>query len=257
MEKIISSGIISSYYDKLLKNLSVDVAIVGGGPSGLIAAYYLAKMNKKIAVFEKELSPGGGMWGGAMMFNQLAIEEKAIHILDELNIPYNKFGDNIYMVDSIASTSSIIFNTIKAGATIFNLFSVEDVVIKNNSVSGIVVNWSPVHKLNLHIDPIPIIAKAVLDSTGHNCAISEILSKKNGISLYTPDGNIQKEKSLSVEEGENSTIINTKKIFPGIYVSGMAANNVYGSYRMGPIFTSMLLSGKKIADIICSDLDES
>ena len=32
MEQIVSSGIIDSYFEKLKSNLSVDVAIVGGGP---------------------------------------------------------------------------------------------------------------------------------------------------------------------------------------------------------------------------------
>ena len=39
MEQIVSSGIIDSYFEKLKSNLSVDVAIVGGGPSGIVAAY--------------------------------------------------------------------------------------------------------------------------------------------------------------------------------------------------------------------------
>ena len=41
MEQIVSSGIIDSYFEKLKSNLSVDVAIVGGGPSGIVAAYFL------------------------------------------------------------------------------------------------------------------------------------------------------------------------------------------------------------------------
>ena len=43
MEQIVSTGIIDSYFAKLKSNLSIDVAIVGGGPSGIVAAYYLAK----------------------------------------------------------------------------------------------------------------------------------------------------------------------------------------------------------------------
>ncbi|HOK85198.1 MAG TPA: hypothetical protein PLF12_02495 [Tenuifilum sp.] len=41
MEFQISSGIVESYFHKFKKNLNVDVAIVGGDPSGLLAAYYL------------------------------------------------------------------------------------------------------------------------------------------------------------------------------------------------------------------------
>ena len=46
MEQIVSTGIIDSYFAKLKSNLSIDVAIVGGGPSGIVAAYYLAKAGK-------------------------------------------------------------------------------------------------------------------------------------------------------------------------------------------------------------------
>ena len=47
MEQIVSSGIIDSYFEKLKSNLSVDVAIVGGGPSGIVAAYFLAKAGSR------------------------------------------------------------------------------------------------------------------------------------------------------------------------------------------------------------------
>ena len=43
METLISRGIIESYFGKLSDCLNLDAAIVGGGPSGIVAAYYLAK----------------------------------------------------------------------------------------------------------------------------------------------------------------------------------------------------------------------
>ena len=49
IEKSVSQGIISSYFKKLERNLDLDVAIVGGGPSGIVAAYYLAKAGLKVA----------------------------------------------------------------------------------------------------------------------------------------------------------------------------------------------------------------
>ena len=49
---------------------------------------------------------------------------------------------------------------------------------------------------------------------------------------------------------------NTKEIYPGLFVSGMAANGVSGSFRMGPIFGGMLMSGKKAAELICAKLDK-
>lgn len=88
IETKVSKGIISTYFEKLEKNLNLDVAIVGGGPSGIVAAYYLAKAGLKVAQFDRKLSPGGGMWGGAMMFNQIVIQQEAIDIVKEFGINY-------------------------------------------------------------------------------------------------------------------------------------------------------------------------
>ena len=35
----------------------------------MVAGYYPAKNGVKTAIFEKKLSIGGGIWGGAMGFN--------------------------------------------------------------------------------------------------------------------------------------------------------------------------------------------
>ena len=47
IEKKVSKGIISTYFAKMEKCLELDVAIVGGGPSGIAAAYYMAKRDLK------------------------------------------------------------------------------------------------------------------------------------------------------------------------------------------------------------------
>ena len=257
METIVSHGIVDTYMQKLKNNLSVDAAIVGGGPSGLVAAYYLAKAGKKVAVFERNLAPGGGMWGGAMMFNDIIIQKEAIHILDELNVKYKPYKDDLfYVLDSVHATSALIYAATSAGATIFNCFSVEDVVYKNDEVSGLVVNWAPVMRERMHVDPLMIMSKTVLEGTGHDCMIAQLVARKNKVKLNTPSGQVEGEKSLSIEEGEITTVKNTKEIYPGLFVSGMAANGVSGSFRMGPIFGGMLLSGKKAADLMLAKINK-
>lgn len=256
MEKIVSMGIVDSYFKKLKENLDLDVAIVGGGPSGLVAAYYLAKAGKKVALFERKLAPGGGMWGGAMMFNEIVVQREAIHILDELGVDYTPYGEKHFMLDSVHSTAALIYKATQAGAVIFNCYSVEDVVFQNEEVCGLVVNWAPVHREGLHVDPLMFMAKAVLEGTGHDCEICKLVARKNGVKLNTETGAVIGEKSLDVELGEKTTVENTKEVYPGLFVSGMAANGVSGAPRMGPIFGGMLLSGQKVADLIIAKLDK-
>lgn len=254
MEQIVSMGIIDSFFTKLKNHLSVDVAIVGGGPSGIVASYYLAKQGLSVALYERKLAPGGGMWGGAMMFNEIVIQQEAVHILDEFGIRYTHYTGDYFTLDSVHATSALIYQATRAGVVMFNCTSVEDVMFQNETVCGIVLNWAPVQREHMHVDPLVITARAVIDGTGHDCDVARLLERKNNISLFTETGKVIGERSMNADEAERTTIENTKEIFPGLYVCGMAANGVSGGFRMGPIFGGMLLSGKKVAELIVAKL---
>lgn len=254
IETKVSEGIITTYFDKMRNNLNLDVAIVGGGPSGIVAAYYLAKAGLKVAQFDRKLSPGGGMWGGAMMFNQIVIQEEALSIVNDFNINYVPYGDGLYTMDSVESTSALLYHSVHAGATVFNCYSVEDVIFKSNKVNGVVVNWTPVLREGMHVDPLNILSECVIDGTGHDSEICQTVARKNGIKLATETGGVIGERSLDVAIGEEEVVKGTKEIYPGLYVCGMAASAVSGTPRMGPIFGGMLLSGKKVADLIIAKL---
>ena len=250
----ISRSIIESYIEKLLGSLSVDVALVGAGPSNLIAGYYLAKEGLKAVIFESKLAPGGGMWGGGMMFNEIDIQDDAIHIIEEMGIAYHPKGDGYYIMDSVESSSTIISKCVKAGTVIFNLIKATDVLFREENgqprISGLVINWSPVENLGLHVDPLGIKASYVVDGTGHPAEICRIVIRKMNVKLNTKTGDVVGEMPLWAEKGEQFTVDNTKEVFPGLFVAGMAANNVFGGPRMGPIFGGMILSGRKVAEII-------
>ncbi len=254
METLISRGIIESYFCKLSSCLQLDAAIVGGGPSGIVAAYYLARAGHKVALLDRKLSPGGGMWGGAMMFNDIVVQEEAMPIVEELELSYRPYQEGTYIVDSVHATAGLLYQATKAGATIFNCYSVEDVVYKQGRVGGVVVNWTPVLREGLHVDPLTLLSKTVLDATGHDCEIARTVARKNGVKLDTPTGGVVGEMSMDAAEGERSTIHNTKEIYPGLFVSGMAANGVSGSFRMGPIFGGMLMSGRKVAELMSASI---
>ena len=255
-EQLVSAGIIEAYFQKLRDNLSVDVAIVGGGPSGLVAAYHLAKAGHKVAIYERKLAPGGGMWGGGMMFNEIVVQKNALPVLDLFQVQYRHYKGDYYTLDSVHATAALTYFATKAGALIFNCTSVEDVVFLNDRVSGIVLNWAPVHREGLHVDPLVIAAKFVVDGTGHDCSVARTLERKNNVKLFTETGKVVGERSLAVDEAERTTVENTKEIFPGLFVSGMAANGVSGGHRMGPIFGGMLLSGQRVAELIATQLEK-
>jgi thiazole biosynthesis enzyme len=246
-EVVISRAIIDRYYQKLKNNLEVDIAIVGGGPSGLVAGYFLATAGKKVVLFERKLSVGGGVWGGGMMFNEIVVQKAALHILDEFEIRYQQYQDNYYTADAVETVAGLIKKSIQSGLTILNCVSVEDVMMRSDRVIGLVINWSAVEIAGLHIDPLAIRAKAVIDTTGHDTEVVKVVEKKVPGKLSTPTGKIEGEKSLWSDKAETLTLQNTREVFPGLYVAGMAANATFGGPRMGPIFGGMLLSGEKIA----------
>ena len=252
-EIVISKAIIEEFMKDFVEYLETDVAIVGAGPAGMAAGYYLAKKKKKVAIFECKLSVGGGMWGGGMMLNKCVFQEVSKPILDEIGVRTSNYQEGYYTTDSIETVSTLCSSAIKAGVKIFNLISVEDVMIREERVMGLVLNWSAVSLANLHVDPITIRAKYVVDATGHNAEIARIITRKIGKKLYTETGDLLGEKPMWAEIGEKIIVENTKEIYPGLYVAGMSANAVYGGPRMGPIFGGMLLSGQRVAELILAN----
>lgn len=253
-EVVITRAIIDRFYHKLLDHVATDVAIVGGGPSGLVAGYYLARAGKKVVLYERKLSVGGGMWGGGMMFNEIVVQEAAVPLLEEFGIKYHQYESNYYTADSIEAISTLISRAVQSGVTIFNCISAEDVLMRHDRVIGLVLNWSPVEMAGLHVDPLSVRSRFVIDATGHATEVVKVVQDKVPGRLGTASGKIEGEKSMWSDKAETLTLENTKEVFPGLYVAGMAANATFGGPRMGPIFGGMLLSGKKVAEELIETL---
>ncbi len=257
-ERIISKAIVERYTQKLLEYLENDVSIVGGGPAGLVCAYYLAKNGIKVALFDKRLTIGGGMWGGAMLFNEIVVQEMGRDILDEFGIRYEKYTEGYYTADAIEAVSTITSRAVKVGARMFNAIEVEDVVLKKIDneyrVRGLVVGWTTVNMAHLPVDPLVVTSRFVVDATGHDADVTSVLTRKGGVKIDSPTGGVVGEKPMWAEVGELSTVEYTKEVFPGLVVAGMAAVAVSGAHRMGPVFGGMLNSGKKAASIIMEAL---
>ena len=253
-ERIISRAIVDRFYRKLLDHLEVDVAIVGGGPAGLVAGYYLARAGRKVALYERKLSVGGGMWGGGMMFNEIVVQSTALGVLDEFGIRHRPYEGAHHTADSVEAISTLISRAAQAGLAVFNCISVEDVLMRPDRVVGVVLNWSAVDIAGLHVDPLAVRARFVVDATGHATEVVKVVQKKVPGRLATPSGAIEGEKSMWSERAESLTLENTREVFPGLFVAGMSANATFGGPRMGAIFGGMLLSGKKVSGLLLTAL---
>jgi thiazole biosynthesis enzyme len=257
-ETTISRAIIESFTKEFLDALEVDVAVVGAGPSGMTAAYYLAKAGVKTVIFERHLKIGGGMPGGGMMFNRIVVQEEGKKVLDEFDVGTVEYQKGYYHSDAVEATATLCSKTIKAGAKIFNLMSVEDVMIRENDrITGLVLNWSATSIAGLHVDPLAMKAKVVIDATGHAAEVCHIVVNKIGARLKTREGKVTGEKSMWADVAENMILDNTIEVYPGLIVAGMAANAVLGAPRMGPIFGGMLISGKRAAGIALDIISKS
>ncbi len=254
----ISRAIIENFYKKLIDSLELDVALVGAGPSNLITGILLGEKKIKTAVFESKLAPGGGVWGGGMMFNEVVVQDAALHLLDKIGVEYKKQKKGYYTADSVELASTLISKCIKSGVKIFNLIKVVDVMFREENgekkVNGLVLQWSPIEHIGLHVDPLTVRARFVVDGTGHPAEVCSLVSRKMDASLDTSTGKIVGEMSMWADRGEELTVDNASEVFPNLFVTGMAANAVKGAPRMGPIFGGMLLSGEKIARIISQKL---
>ena len=244
----ITNAIVGAYAELFCENVESDVLITGAGPAGLVAARCLANRGVRVVVVEKRLSTGGGIWGGGMLMNRVIVQEEAVEILDDFGVRHRpaKDAEKLHVVDSVELASALTLRALQAGATILNGVSVEDVRMADGRVNGLVVNWTPIKQIELHVDPLTLGARAVIDATGHEAVVVNLVQRRN-LKLRTPSGQMIGEQPMNADEGETFVVEHTGEVFPGLYVTGMAVCASFGGSRMGPIFGGMLLSGRKVA----------
>jgi len=183
-----------------------------------------------------------------MLFHKVAVEKPADEILREVGCKLEKASENLFLVDTAEMIAKLAVASVNAGAKIIFGVSVVDLIFRENPtrIEGVVIQWTPVIMSGLHVDPIGIKAKAVIDCTGHEAEVITVASKK----IPKLKIELKGEGSMWVYEGEKQVVEYTGEICPGLYAAGMSVSALKGTPRMGPIFGGMLLSGKKIAEIV-------
>jgi len=254
-ETQITRAILDAYHRKLSDSIVSDVVIVGAGPSGLTAAYHLARRDLRVTLVEKRLSPGGGIWGGGMAMNEVALQTEALPILDELGIRHRPVQETLHTADAMELACGLCLKALQAGVTILNLTAVEDICIHDDRVTGVVVNRTTVYE-SLPVDPLMLQSRAVLDATGHEASVLQTLQRR-GLFRGSAGGALAGEGPMNANAGERFVVEKAGEVYPGLWVSGMGVCAAYGGPRMGPIFGGMLLSGQRVAELITAALRKS
>ncbi len=277
-EKDVTRAIVESYMAQFNDYVESDVLIVGAGPSGLQAAQVLAENDVKVMVLERNNYLGGGFWLGGFLMNKLTARAPADEIWDEQGVPYEEYKENtgLFIADAPHACSAAIKGACEAGAVFQNMTEFQDLVIREGgAVRGAVINWSPVTALPREItcvDPIAIESKILVDCTGHQAEPITKLHERGyinvpglsraGIETFEEAQSYNKyaghdspaHDSMWVEKSEDAIVEHTGKVYDGLYVAGMAVATTFGLPRMGPTFGGMLMSGKRVAELIMEDL---
>jgi thiamine thiazole synthase len=245
----VTRAIVSSYSKRLERAVESDVLVAGAGPSGMVAAALLAGAGARVTIVEKRLAPGGGVWGGGMFMNVVVIQPEAREVLDRLRLPCEKGPRGLFTIDACLLASGLCVRALEAGAVLLNAMAVEDVLVVEDRLQGLVLNRPSVKEGKLPVDPLTFRAKAVLDSTGHDAVVVGALNRLR-LPLATPTGSMMGEGPMDADQGERLVVEKTGEVFPGLFVCGMAVQATHGGPRMGPIFGGMLLSGRKAARLL-------
>ncbi|RCV63559.1 thiamine thiazole synthase [Methanophagales archaeon] len=250
-ESQITRAIVTEYTKEFTDCVKTDVIIVGGGPSGLIAGKELAARGVKVVIIERNNYLGGGFWLGGFLMNKLTVRSPAESVLAELGVPHKEYSNGLYVADAPQACSKLIAATCDAGAKILNMVALDDVVLHNDKVKGVVINWAAVAALPREVacvDPIALESELVIDATGHDASVVKKLEERG---LLKTKG----QGAMWVDRSEELVVKHTSEFYPGLIVTGMAVSAAYGLPRMGPTFGSMLMSGKKAAEVALEKLE--
>ncbi len=245
-EADITRAITDEFMKEFKDCIKSDCVIVGAGPSGLVAARELAKRGRKVVVLEANNYLGGGFWIGGYLMNKTTIRHPGEKILKDIGVSLKEVEKGLFVADAPEACSKLIASACDAGVKIISMTKFDDVVIRGGSVAGAVINWTPVSALPRAItcvDPVALESKVVIDATGHDAVVASSL-KERGILDLKGFG------AMWVEKSEDAVVENTKEVYPGLVVCGMAVATVFGVPRMGPTFGGMLVSGMRAAEVV-------
>lgn len=256
-EAVVSREMTTRYMKDLYDFAEADVIISGAGSAGLAAAYELSKHpNISVAIIEQSVAPGGGAWLGGQLFSAMIVRKPAHEFLDDVGVEYEDRGAYVVVKHAALFTSTIMSKVLAApNIKMFNATAVEDFIVREDKVAGVVTNWSLVtqnHDTQSCMDPNVLESKVVISACGHDGPMGAF-----GVKRLVSNGMIEAApgmKCLDMNTAEDAIVNLTREVVPGMIVTGMEVAEVEGAPRMGPTFGAMMLSGQKAGKLAAAKI---
>jgi len=256
-EAVVSREMTTRYMKDMYDFAEADVIISGAGSAGLAAAYELSKHpNISVAIIEQSVAPGGGAWLGGQLFSAMIVRKPAHEFLDDVGVEYEDRGAYVVVKHAALFTSTIMSKVLAApNIKMFNATAVEDFIVREDKVAGVVTNWSLVtqnHDTQSCMDPNVLESKVVISACGHDGPMGAF-----GVKRLVSNGMIEAApgmKCLDMNTAEDAIVNLTREVVPGMIVTGMEVAEVEGAPRMGPTFGAMMLSGQKAGKLAAAKI---
>jgi len=227
----------------LKKYASSDVIIVGAGPSGLMAAWDLARLNLKTLVIERNIHAGGRLWASDFLIPASKSAAQFKEILDELNIPYKKGHSGLCVNAGPSVAAKFILAACDAGVRILTQGEFKDLIYAQEKIAGVEIDWNPQLSLEDKAYATAVVSlksQVVIDASGVDACVCQSLIKRGVIDL-------KKYGSIDIRTAESLFLEKTGLIYPGLACTGMSVAAIYGIPPVGLTLCSLLLSGRKVA----------
>ena len=141
---------------------------------------------------------------------------------------------------------------------LFNAVAVEDLLVREGTVCGVVTNWATVtkaHGTQSCMDPQVMESRVVVSSCGHDGPFGATGVKR--LAQLGLVDNVPGMGALDMNASEDAVVTGTREVIPGMVVTGMEVAELDGLPRMGPTFGGVLLSGKRAASVCAQKLKQA
>ncbi|CAO3645099.1 unnamed protein product [Cunninghamella echinulata] len=234
-ESEVNREMTSRYMTDMLDYAETDVIIVGCGSAGLSCAWELTKDPKiKVAIIEQNVSPGGGCWLGGQLFSAMVVRKPAHEFLKDVGVPFDEKENYVVVKHAALFTSTIMSKLLaRPNVKLFNATAVEDLIVKDRKVCGVVTNWALVtmnHDTQSCMDPNVMECKVVVSGCGHDGPMGA-----SGVKRLESIGLVERLKGmhcLDMNAAEGDIVKYTREVTPGMVVCGMEVSELDGAPRM-------------------------